>query len=102
IFTLTQVEFNFSYVAGEATGSFAAAFWLIPPTSTVSRSDWFSEDPPEGAVALEVSAAYAGKEGWSFRGGLAPDSEINLRKIVGLYLPPEYQDFVPEVSITKL
>ncbi len=102
-FTLTQVEFNFSYVAGETTGSFAAAFWLLPPAETVPKETWFIDDAPEGAIAMEVSAAYNGaEEGWSFRGGLAPDGKIDLKTIIGRYLPPAYQDFVPNVVINKL
>ncbi|HEX5885523.1 MAG TPA: hypothetical protein VFY67_13360, partial [Pyrinomonadaceae bacterium] len=101
-FTLTQVEFNFSYVAGETTGSFAAAFWLLPPPPNVAKETWFIDEPPEGAIAMEVSAAYNGEDGWSFRGGLAPEGKIDLKLLIGRYLPPAYQDFVPNVVINKL
>jgi LysM domain len=102
-FTLTQVEFNFSYVAGETTGSFAAAFWLLPPSQHIATEEWFIDEPPEGAIAMEVSAAYNGEEdGWSFRGGLAPDGKIDLKALIGRYLPLSYQDFVPNVVINKL
>jgi LysM repeat protein len=102
-FTLTQVNFNFSYVAGSATGSFAAAFWIVPPQTAVAKSQWLIDDPPPGAVAMEVSAAYNGEEeGWSFRGGLAPEGKIDLPTIIGLYLPESYQQFIPDVVITQL
>jgi LysM repeat protein len=103
IFTLTQVEFNFSYVAGETTGSFAAAFWLLPPPPSIAKEQWFIDDPPPGAIAMEVSAAYNGKDaGWSFRGGLAPEGKIDLKLLIARYLPAQYQDFVPNVVINKL
>ncbi len=99
-FTLTQVEFKFSYVAGQTTGSFAAAFWLLPPQSSVAL---FIDDPPEGSVPMEVSAAYNGAEdGWSFRGGLADEGQINLTAIVERYLPLSYREFIPDVVITQL
>jgi len=102
IFTLTQVNFNFNYVAGEATGSFGAAFWLVPP-GAVPPDTWSIDDPPPGAVAMEVSAAYNGAEdGWSFRGGLAEKGKIDLPTIIGIYLPPSYQQFIPNVVITQL
>lgn len=102
-FTLTQIDFNFSYVAGNATGSFQAAFWIAPPQQSVAVADWFIDEPPAGAVAMQVSAAYNGDEdGWSFRGGLAPDGKIDLKTIIGLYLPESYQDFIPDVVITQL
>lgn len=102
IFTLTEIQFNFNYVAGEATGSFAAAFWLVP-SGSVPRDQWSIEDPPPGAVALEVSAAYNGAEdGWSFRGGLAEEGKIDLPTIIGLYLPDTYEAFIPNVVITQL
>lgn len=103
IFTLTQINFNFTYVAGKTTGSFQAAFWIVPPQPGVAVANLFINEPPAGAVAMEVSAAYNGAEdGWSFRGGLANDGKIELRTIIGLYLPPAYQDFIPDVVINKL
>ena len=102
-FTLTQVGFNFSYVAGNVTGNFVAAFWIVPPQSNVELNYLLTDDPPEGAIAMEVSAAYNGEEdGWSFRGGLAPEGKIDLREIIGLYLPDRYLAFVPDVVITQL
>ncbi|HEX3249359.1 MAG TPA: LysM peptidoglycan-binding domain-containing protein [Pyrinomonadaceae bacterium] len=102
-FNLTQINFNFSYVAGEATGSFVAGFWLIPPQLNVAKEQWLIDDPPPGAIGMEVSAAYNGaEEGWSFRGGLAPEGEIDLETIIGLYLPPEYTRWIPSVVITQL
>lgn len=102
-FTLTQINFNFSYVAGNATGSFVAAFWLVPPQKSIAKANWFIDDPPPGAVAMEVSAAYNGEEdGWSFRGGLAVDGKIDLRTIVELYLPETYWEWIPDVVITTL
>lgn len=101
-FILTEIAFNFNYVAGEATGSFATAFWLVPPQG-VSSDKWLADDPPPGAVAMQVSAAYNGAEdGWSFRGGLADDGKIDLEEILTLYLPPEYQSFIPSVVINQL
>ena len=87
-FTLTAIDFNFSYVAGQPTGSFQAAFLIIPPTL--------------GAIPMQVSAAYNGADGWNFRGGLASGGEIDLTTIVQLYLPGPYQEFIPDVVITQL
>lgn len=103
-FTLTQIDFNFNYVAGKATGSFRAAFWLVPPGPEAPPPwEWLPDDPPRGAVAMEVSAAYNGEEdGWSFRGGLAPDGKIDLGTLIGLYLPPSYAAFIPDVVINQL
>jgi LysM repeat protein len=102
-FTLTQISFNFSYVANNATGSFVAAFWIVPPGTSVAKSNWLADDPPPGAVAMEVSGAYNGEEdGWSFRGGLAVDGQIDLKTIVELYLPREYWEFIPDVVINQL
>ena len=102
-FTLTQVDFNFSYVAGNATGAFQAAFLIVPPQRPLTVDDWLMDDLPEGAVAMQVSAAYNGAEaGWAFRGGLAPEGKIDLKTIIGLYLPESYQDFIPNVVITQL
>jgi len=103
-FNLTQIDFNFKYVAGKATGGFKAKFWVIPPGTTSPVSQQLFEDPPEGAVAMQVSAAYNGAEnGWSFRGGLAPDEQIDLTAIVKRYLPEPYWAFIPtSVVINQL
>lgn len=102
-FTLTQISFNFSYVAGKATGSFATEFWLIPPQKSVPKALWLSDDPPPGTVAMQVSATYNGEEdGWSFRGGLQDDGQIDLKTILEIYLPPEYSEWIPDVVINQL
>lgn len=103
VFQLTELQFTFNYVAGKCTGSFAAAFWLIPPASGADLAEIVFDEPPAGSVPMEVSAAYNGEEdGWSFRGGLAPEGQIDLGTLIGLYLPSSFQDFIPDVKINKL
>ena len=102
-FTLTEIHFNFSYVAAKATGNFVAAFWLLLPETRVTAAELFTDDPPDGAVPMQVSAAYNGAEdGWSFRGTLANKGQIDLRAIVERYLPEPYWAFIPDVVITQL
>ena len=77
----------------------------MPPQRESHTADLFIDDPPEGAIAMEVSAAYNGAEdGWSFRGGLAADGKIDLAKSsLSAYLPePRMRLSFPTSSSTQL
>ncbi len=75
-----SVQVNVNYVAGAATGAITGNL----------RIEEQNGDAPE----LFVTAAYKGSdEGWVFSGGLADGSALQLKTLIGKFLPAQYHSF---------